>query len=192
VAPNALPQLADATQPLGRGQQRAWCAEYLVVGADQRFVADDLALSPIDDRLKGHPQHVERLLEVAFEGRAVAQVPAFAFVELERPPLEHGQAMHRNCAAYGSGELGGRRRLGQVAVATVFDDADSALQAGIAGDDDYRDVEIELTDGAQERNAVDARHVQVGDYRTDAQPAFEQVKGFRCARRCFNAVARPR
>ena len=117
----------------------------------------------MDDRLEGHPEPLQGALEGALQAGAVVLERRVLAQHGERLALELGQAMEARRAAHDALQLGELHRLDQVAECAVLDRLQRRGQLGAAGHQHDRHVGVVLTDRAQQVDAGEPRHGDVGE-----------------------------
>ena len=155
----ARPSRSAASKKSQRAPQRR------LIGSQQRLVGERAAPRPGDDRLRGHPELLDRATRTAPRAppdRRSASPPAPGpGCRLAPHPRQLVHARPR--ASTDLHHRVGRDRLDQVAERAVLDRLQRALQRRAAGHEDHRHVEIGLADRAQQRQPVHVGHGDVAD-----------------------------
>ena len=160
--PHRAPQLVHPAQALGRVEHRPRVGERSLGRPHQRLVAEDVPVRRAHDGLVGHPHAVQGLAERRLEPGQVAGQRALAAEVGKGLALEARDVVQPRRLLDGLGQGGGGHRLDEVAQRPLLHGLDRGLGAGVAGHEDHRDVQVPGADGPQELEAVEPRHVDVG------------------------------
>src|SRR3954469_7386885 len=171
-------EVGEPAQPLGGADQIGRTRELRLRGAHEGFVTEESPVRPAHDGLERHPQAFESALEGALERRPVGEERVVVAQIFEGLALELPQPMERGGAADDGLQLVELDRLHQVAEGAVLDRLQRGLQIRTAGHEYDGKVGGALANRAEQLDAGDPGHADVGEDRVVALVLEHPERGF--------------
>ncbi len=145
-------------------------------------------LAPVDDRVERHPETAQGAAEDSLDLGTIPGPPLRRLEKRDGVPAQLRQPSQADGLRDHALKLTEIERLDHVRGDSVLDALHGGLDRRVAGDEDDRNIGVALPHRAQELDAVDTGHRDVGDDGVELFPVYE-IQGRMPVGRGIDSVA---